>query len=301
MQRVNVMVAALAYATAVSAENCVVGGVTGNCIHTSQCTSSGVLTSGKCEGPSSIKCCTYGKCAVDAIGGDCILTSTCSGKSTAGKCPGPSGVQCCTPDYGTCTVSGVKGECIGASACTGTRTSGKCPGPADVQCCTPPPPPPVSSGEVPQAGLELIQKFEGLRLSAYPDPLTGNLPITIGYGSTRKLDGSAWVLGDTITKATAVQLLEKQVQDKFLPPLEAIPVWGELNTNQRGAILSFAYNLGAHFYGKSSFTTITRVLREKQWDQIRAALVLYRNPGSSVEAGLRRRREAEADLFLKPL
>eukprot|EP01061_Rhynchopus_euleeides_P000131 TRINITY_DN1008_c0_g1_i2.p1 TRINITY_DN1008_c0_g1~~TRINITY_DN1008_c0_g1_i2.p1 ORF type:complete len:157 (+),score=78.17 TRINITY_DN1008_c0_g1_i2:71-541(+) len=152
-----------------------------------------------------------------------------------------------------------------------------------------------------QAGLELIQKFEGLRLSAYPDPLTGNLPITIGYGSTRKLDGSAWVLGDTITKATAVQLLEKQVQDKFLPPLEAIPVWGELNTNQRGAILSFAYNLGAHFYGKSSFTTITRVLREKQWDQIRAALVLYRNPGSSVEAGLRRRREAEADLFLKPL
>ena len=34
------------------------------------------------------------------------------------------------------------------------------------------------------AGLDLIKKFEGLRLAAYPDPATGGEPWTIGYGHT---------------------------------------------------------------------------------------------------------------------
>jgi lysozyme len=28
----------------------------------------------------------------------------------------------------------------------------------------------------------LIKEFEGCRLNAYPDPLSGGLPITIGWG-----------------------------------------------------------------------------------------------------------------------
>jgi lysozyme len=36
-----------------------------------------------------------------------------------------------------------------------------------------------------------------------------------------------------------------------------------MNENQQGALLSFAYNLGARFYGSSGFNTITRVLRIK--------------------------------------
>lgn len=147
--------------------------------------------------------------------------------------------------------------------------------------------------------MELIKRFEGLELKAYPDPLSGNLPITIGYGSTRKRDGrTRWRLGDRITAAEAEELLIFQCRKDFLPSLQKIPVWSGLNDNQRGAILSFAYNLGARFYGRRNFKTITRVLKTRAWSEIRKALSLYVNPGSNVEAGLRRRRNAEADLFL---
>ena len=70
-----------------------------------------------------------------------------------------------------------------------------------------------------------------------------------------------------------------------------------MNDNQHGALLSFAYNLGAHFYGGENFQTITRVLKNKEWAKVPDALYLYRNPGTSVEEGLRRRRIAEGDLW----
>jgi lysozyme len=70
-----------------------------------------------------------------------------------------------------------------------------------------------------------------------------------------------------------------------------------MNANQRGALLSFAYNLGAGFYNSSNFNTISRNLREKNWKAIPDTLKLYRNPGSNVEAGLLRRRVAEGKLW----
>ena len=63
------------------------------------------------------------------------------------------------------------------------------------------------SSDVPASGLKLIKEFEGCRLNAYPDPLSGNLPITIGWGGTRKKDGSPFKMGDTITQAEADELL----------------------------------------------------------------------------------------------
>jgi len=155
---------------------------------------------------------------------------------------------------------------------------------------------------LPESGVQLIKEFEGCHLTAYPDPLSGGRPYTIGWGSTRDFDGSPFQPGRQIDQEYADRLLAHDIEGRFLPSLEKIPVWPELNENQRGAILSFAYNLGANFYGKiPGFRTITRVLRDKQWEEIRDAFILYRNPGSNVEAGLRRRREAEAALFLTPV
>ena len=71
-----------------------------------------------------------------------------------------------------------------------------------------------------------------------------------------------------------------------------------MNENQQGALLSFAYNLGARFYGSSGFNTITRVLKNKEWNNVPDALYLYRNPGTNVEAGLARRRTAEGKLWM---
>jgi len=147
-------------------------------------------------------------------------------------------------------------------------------------------------------GVNLIKEFEGCHLEAYPDPLTGGLPITIGWGSTRDENGNPFKLGTKISQQTADDLLISQIRNEFLPPLTQIPYWNQMNMNQRGALLSFAYNLGSRFYGSSGFNTITRVLKNKQWNKVPDALYLYRNPGTNVEAGLARRRKAEGKLWM---
>jgi peptidoglycan hydrolase-like protein with peptidoglycan-binding domain/GH24 family phage-related lysozyme (muramidase) len=151
---------------------------------------------------------------------------------------------------------------------------------------------------VPMPGIDLIKTFEGLSLQAYPDPKSGGLPITIGWGSTRNKNGQPFRLGDRITRQEADDLLIQQVANDYLPPQERIPGWQSMNDNQRGAILSFAYNLGARFYGANGFETLSRVLRNQEWHNIEAALILYRNPGTNVEEGLLRRRLSEANVFL---
>jgi lysozyme len=106
------------------------------------------------------------------------------------------------------------------------------------------------------------------------------------------------MLGQYITQQQADDYLMYDVENKFLPSLQKIPYWSEMNDNQRGALLSFAYNLGAAFYGSSGFNTISRNLREKNWKAIPDTLKLYRNPGTNVESGLLRRRIAEGNLWV---
>jgi lysozyme len=150
---------------------------------------------------------------------------------------------------------------------------------------------------LPERGVDLIKEFEGCHLKAYYDPLTGGLPITIGWGSTRRKDGTRFMIGNTITQDEADDLLYYQLRREFLPSLQKIPYWSEMTDGQRGALLSFAYNLGAGFYGGSNFNTITKCLKNKEWDKVPDALYLYRNPGTNVEAGLARRRKAEGNLW----
>jgi GH24 family phage-related lysozyme (muramidase) len=134
-------------------------------------------------------------------------------------------------------------------------------------------------------------------LQGYPDPLSGNLPITIGWGSTRDLNGKPFKLGQKISQKVADDLLISQIKNEFLPKLSKIPYWSEMSDGKRGALLSFAYNLGDSFYGSGDFNTITKRLKNKEWDKVPDALYLYRNPGSNVEAGLARRRKAEGKLW----
>lgn len=158
----------------------------------------------------------------------------------------------------------------------------------------------TTKSKLPLCGVELIKEFEGCYLETYPDPLSKGKPYTIGYGSTKKRDGSEWRLGEKITQAEADSLLLFQLERDYLPPLEKIPVWRELNENQRGALLSFGYNLGANFYTAGNFNSMRNLLDTRNWAKAREVFVLYRNPGTNVEAGLRRRRLAESDLFLRP-
>jgi GH24 family phage-related lysozyme (muramidase) len=165
------------------------------------------------------------------------------------------------------------------------------------------------SGGVPMCGVELIKQFEGYaeelpdgRARAYADPIYGWEVPTIGYGTTKYPNGQDVRQGDVITRDQAEEYLIHHIDSTARPDLEKIPTWGKMNDNQRGAIYSFAYNLGSGFYGDPDFGSITRVCdsvdRWKDLAWITEQFVKYRNPGTPAEAGLRRRREAEAKLFV---
>lgn len=145
--------------------------------------------------------------------------------------------------------------------------------------------------------IQLIKEFEGCHLSAYPDPLSGGDPWTIGYGTTRYSNGNQVKRGDKINVIEADMLLRLEI-DRIADKLRTtIPHWNVMDDNQRSALVSFAYNLGAGFYGSGGFETISKCLRERNWADVPAAFELYRNPGSNVEAGLLRRRRAEGKLW----
>jgi len=147
------------------------------------------------------------------------------------------------------------------------------------------------------AAIKLIQEFEGCHLEAYLCPAG---VATIGWGNTRHVDGKPVKLGEKITSIEADMMLRREV-DRIIEKLRVIPHWDEMNAAQQSALISFGYNLGASFYGASGFETITKRLREKDWAKVPEAMLLYRNPGSKFEAGLKRRREAEGRLWLQGL
>ena len=142
------------------------------------------------------------------------------------------------------------------------------------------------------AAVALIKEFEGCHLNAYLCPAR---VWTIGYGTTAGV-----TQGDTITQDQAEQMLVREI-NRIVERLRAVPHWNEMSANQQSALISFAYNLGAGFYGGAGFETISKRLREKDWRRVPEALLLYRNPGSSFEAGLKRRRIAEGNLWVKGL
>jgi GH24 family phage-related lysozyme (muramidase) len=154
-----------------------------------------------------------------------------------------------------------------------------------------------SSGVMPIDAVELICEFEGFRPNVYNDGI--GVP-TIGYGSTFYLDGRRVQWTDpAISEPVARRMMEDIAEEQFWQPLTTtIPFWDEMSRGQKGCLLSFAYNCGL-FYGAPGFTTISACLKDKAWDEVPGALMLYVNPGSPVEVGLKRRRRAEGELWKK--
>lgn len=147
------------------------------------------------------------------------------------------------------------------------------------------------------SAIQLIKDFEGCHLTAYPDPLSGGAPWTIGYGTTRYSGNQPVKQGDRINVIEADMMLRLEVDHIAQKLANTVPHWREMSDSQRCALISFAYNLGADFYDSEGFETISKRLADKNWSEVPAAMLLYRNPGTNVEAGLRRRREAEGRLW----
>jgi lysozyme len=137
------------------------------------------------------------------------------------------------------------------------------------------------------AGLELIKRFEGLRLKAYRCPAD---VWTIGYGST----GAHVTPGLVITEARAEELLQEDLQRFEVAVAKAA---GSATDNQFAAMVSLAFNVGEAAFAKS---TLCR--KHNAADHFGAANEFKRwnKAAGRVMAGLSRRRAAEAQLYRTP-
>ena len=173
--------------------------------------------------------------------------------------------------------------------------------PGDPRQSRPQPPSPAAPiSEIPAAvavAMPLVKEFEGCRLSAYPDPETGAEPWTIGWGTTIYYDGSPVKAGDTISQELADALLAGRLDRDWGLLKKLVPGWPQFSVNQQAALLSFTYNCGPAWFGSEGFATLTTRLCHGELVKVPAALMLYVNPGGPSEAGLRRRRKAEAALW----
>jgi len=136
-------------------------------------------------------------------------------------------------------------------------------------------------------GIALIREFEGLRLSAYPDPATGGEPWTIGVGHTGGVKP-----GDTCTEAEAIEWLREDCREAEQAIDELVEV--ELTQDQRDALISFIYNCGA---GNFKASTLRTLINAGNFDAAAKQFGRWNKGAGKVMAGLTRRREAEAKLF----
>jgi lysozyme len=141
-------------------------------------------------------------------------------------------------------------------------------------------------------GADLIKEFEGCKLKAYQ---CSAKKWTIGYGNTFFEDGTPVVAGNAITQQKAEQLFEI-IADEFASKVAKL-VPSHINSNQFGALVSFAYNCGVVNLQKS--TLLKKVNANHNDPSIRAEFAKWNKAGGKVLAGLTRRREAEANLYFK--
>jgi lysozyme len=134
--------------------------------------------------------------------------------------------------------------------------------------------------------LDIIKKFEGLRLTAYQDQ--GGV-WTVGYGATGPdiKHGTVWTQEKADADlASRVAHLEEQLLKLVKKPM---------TDNQKAAFLSLCYNIGIGAFGSST------ALREFNASNIAAAadaILKWNHIGKIENAGLTKRRHQEREIFL---
>ena len=137
-------------------------------------------------------------------------------------------------------------------------------------------------------GLHLTENFEGLRLTAYPDPATHGDPWTIGYGHT----GAEVHQGMTITQDQAEEFLMQDVQ-KAVQTVNS-KEHTDLTQNEFDALVDFVFNCGA---GNFAGSTLLKKINAGDTEGAALEFQKWDKAAGHVMAGLVRRRQAETDLF----
>lgn len=137
-----------------------------------------------------------------------------------------------------------------------------------------------------EKGLDLIRRYEGLRLVAYVCP---GGKLTIGYGHT----GPDVTTGKKIDEEEADALLLKDVQrfENSINGMVTVPI----SQGMFDALISFSFNLGA---GSLKSSTLLKKLNADDRKGAADEFLKWNKAKGKVLAGLAARRESERELFL---
>lgn len=140
------------------------------------------------------------------------------------------------------------------------------------------------------AGLDLIKRWEGLRLTAYQDSVG---VWTIGYGHTAEAGPPAPKAGMKITEKEADDILKRDLGQYERAVTKAISV--APTSNQFAAMVSLCYNIGPANFATS---TVVKLVNAGDPRGAAEAFLRWNKAGGKVLAGLTHRREDEKKLFL---
>lgn len=149
---------------------------------------------------------------------------------------------------------------------------------------------PSQDQQINAAGLALIKEFEGLRTTAYKDPVG---IWTIGYGHTSMAGPPTVYEGMTITAAEAEDILQQDLDLFERGVSNALTI--TTSDNQFSAMVSFSFNVGLTAYRNS-----TLLKKHNAGDFAGAADEFLRWvwADGQILPGLERRRRAERALYL---
>ena len=140
-----------------------------------------------------------------------------------------------------------------------------------------------------QAGkncIDLIKKFEGLKLESYKCPAG---LWTIGYGNTQ------WENGFRVLENQVIDIKRAEKLLTFWVSKYADRITVKCNQNQFDALVSFAYNVGITNFDSS--TLKKKVIANPNNPTIRDEFMKWVSSRGKQLAGLVKRREAEANLY----
>jgi lysozyme len=142
-------------------------------------------------------------------------------------------------------------------------------------------------------GVELISKFEGIRLKPYKCSAGVS---TIGIGSTYYEDKTRVKMSDPeITRDRAIQLFSNTAKQYQSAVRAFIKI--ELTQNQFDALVSLCYNIGPGNFSTSSLVKAINNKADKT--EIEARWKLWNKAKGNVIQGLVSRRNKEVEYYFK--
>lgn len=115
-------------------------------------------------------------------------------------------------------------------------------------------------------GLAMLKDDEGCELTAYPDPLSGGEPWTVGWGHTGGVTP-----GFVITQGLADGLLAADVKRAEAGLHAALPWFVDLDAFRQDVLTNMAFNMGVA--GLLTFGRMLTALHLKNWKDAAAEML----------------------------